>query len=81
KLYIKGNGASFIANELNNLGYKTKLGNNFSSSSVLTIIKNPVYAGKIAWKRKDIKKSRTPGKIKDTRLRDKSEWIISDGKH
>ncbi|HHD2761476.1 TPA: recombinase family protein [Clostridium perfringens] len=81
KLYIEGNGASFIANELNNLGYKTKLGNNFSSSSVLTIIKNPVYAGKIAWKRKDIKKSRTPGKIKDTRLRDKSEWIISDGKH
>nr|DAP32217.1 MAG TPA: integrase [Caudoviricetes sp.] len=81
KLYLNGNGASFIANELNNLGYKTKLGNNFSNSSVLTIIKNPVYIGKIAWKRKDIKKSRTPGKVKDTKTRDKSEWIIADGKH
>ncbi|MDK0850768.1 recombinase family protein [Clostridium perfringens] len=81
KLYIEGNGASFIASELNNLGYKTKLGNNFSPSSVLTIIKNPVYIGKIAWKRKDIKKSKTPGKVKDTRLRDVSEWIIADGKH
>ena len=81
KLYIEGNGASFIANELNTLGYKTKLANNFSPSSVLTIIKNPVYIGKIAWKRKDIKKSKTPGKVKDTKLRDKSEWIIADGKH
>ncbi|MDU3333062.1 MAG: recombinase family protein [Clostridium perfringens] len=81
KLYIEGNGASAIANELNNLGYKTKLGNNFSPSSVLTIIKNPVYIGKLPWKRKDIKKSKTPGKVKDTRTRDKSEWIIADGKH
>lgn len=81
KLYIEGNGASAIANELNNLGYKTKLGNNFSPSSVLTIIKNPIYIGKIPWKRKDIKKSKTPGKVKDTRTRDKSEWIIADGKH
>lgn len=81
KLYIEGNGASFIASELNTLGYKTKLGNNFSPSSVLTIIKNPIYIGKIPWKRKDIKKSKTPGKVKDTRTRDKSEWIIADGKH
>lgn len=81
KLYIQGNGASAIANELNTLGYKTKLGNNFSPSSVLTIIKNPIYIGKIPWKRKDIKKSKTPGKVKDTRTRDKSEWIIADGKH
>lgn len=81
KLYIEGNGASFIANELNNLGFKTKLGNNFSPSSVLTIIKNPIYIGKIPWKRKDIKKSKTPGKVKDTRTRDKSEWIIANGKH
>ncbi|WP_283705738.1 recombinase family protein [Clostridium perfringens] len=81
KLYIEGNGASAIADELNVLGYKTKLGNKFSQSSVLTIIKNPVYIGKIAWKRKDIKKSKTPGKVKDTRLRDVSEWIIANGKH
>lgn len=80
-MYVDGNGASFIADELNKLGYKTKLDNKFSPSSVLTIIKNPIYVGKVAWKRKDIKKSKTPGKAKDTKLRDKSEWIIADGKH
>ncbi|WP_338627665.1 recombinase family protein [Clostridium baratii] len=80
-LYLDGNGATSISSKLNNLGYKTKLGNNFSPSSVLTIIKNPVYIGKITWKKKDIKKSKTPGKIKDTKTRDKKDWIVVDGKH
>lgn len=79
--YINGNGASAISEKLNNLGFKTKLGNNFSPSSVLTIIKNPVYIGKVTWKKKEIKKSKTLGKVKDTRTRDKSEWIIANGKH
>lgn len=81
KLYTNGHGASYISEELNNLGYKTKLGNNFIPSSVLNIIKNPIYIGKISWKKKEIKKSLTPGKLKDTKTRDKSEWIISEGKH
>lgn len=80
-LYIDGNGATAISNRLNSLGYKTKAGNNFSPSSVLTIIKNPVYIGKITWKKKDIKKSKTPGKVKDTKTRDKKDWIVVDGKH
>ncbi len=81
KLYIKGNGAGTIAKHLNDLGYKTKFGNDFSNSSVIFILKNPVYIGKITWKKKDIKKSKDPNKVKDTRTRDKSEWIIADGKH
>lgn len=79
--YVEGLGSSFIAERLNNLGIKTKMGNDFSKSSVLTILKNPIYIGKVTWRKKEIKKSKTPGKVKDTRTRDKSEWIVADGKH
>lgn len=80
-LYIEGSGAGAIAEHLNSLGYKTKFNNKFSPSSVLTILKNEVYIGKVTWKKKDIKKSKMPDKVKDTRTRDKSEWIVVDGKH
>lgn len=80
-MYCEDNGASAIAQRLNMLGYKTKTGGKFIPSSVLNIIKNPVYIGKITWKKKEIKKSKEAGKVKDTRTRDKSEWIIVDGKH
>ncbi|QZY56993.1 recombinase family protein [Crassaminicella profunda] len=81
-LYTSHNlGCSKIANKLNQLGYKTYTNKDWSNSSVLTIIKNPVYAGKITWKKKEIKKSSNPNKVKDARQRPKSEWIIADGKH
>lgn len=81
KMYTEGNGAGIIASHLNSLGYKTKSGNDFEKSSIIFILKNPVYIGKITWKKKEIKKSKDPGKIKDTRTRDKSEWIVANGKH
>lgn len=81
KMYRNGNGAGTIANYLNNLGYKTKFGNDFSRSSILATLKNPIYIGEVTWKKKEIKKSKDPNKVKDTRTRDKSEWIISKGKH
>lgn len=80
-MYTNGNGAGLIADHLNSLNYITKLGNKFSNSSVLSIIKNPIYIGKITWKKKEIKKSKDPSKVKDTRTRDKEEWIIANGKH
>lgn len=81
KMYTEGSGAGTIADYLNSLGYKSKTGNKFDSSTIIFIIKNPVYIGKVTWKKKEIKKSREPNKVKDTRTRDKSEWIIADGKH
>lgn len=81
RLYTEGNGAGSIASTLNSLGYKTKIKNSFSSSSVLSALKNPVYIGKVTWKKKEIKKSKNPDKVKDTRTRDVSEWIIAEGKH
>jgi DNA invertase Pin-like site-specific DNA recombinase len=74
-------GTSKIANELNRLGYRTYTGMMWKSSSVLTILKNPVYAGQIVWKKKEQKKSRTPGKHRDTRTRPCDEWIVAKGKH
>jgi site-specific DNA recombinase len=79
--YIEGNGAGAVATYLNNLGYKTKFGHRFQSSSVLFTLKNPVYIGKVTWKKKEIKKSMDPNKVKDSRTRAVSEWIVVDGKH
>ncbi|MBS4535358.1 recombinase family protein [Clostridium sp. D2Q-14] len=82
ELYTKkGIGGSKIANKLNELGYKTYKNKKWFSSSVLNIIRNPVYSGKIIWKKKSIKKSTTPGKTKDVKQRPKNEWIIAEGKH
>lgn len=80
-MYVEGNGAGVIANYLNSLGFKTKFNNKFTPSSVLFILKNPIYIGKVTWKKKEIKKSKDPNKVKDTRTRDVSEWIVADGKH
>lgn len=79
--YIEGYGTGMIANELNSLGYKSATGKDFEKTTILFILKNLVYIGKITWKKKEQKKSLTPGKVRDTRTRDKSEWIVVDGKH
>ena len=46
---------------------------------MLAIIKNAIYAGRIQWKKKDIKRT-GPGK-KEARTRPKEEWIDVEGKH
>lgn len=81
RMYIEGSGAGTIANYLNSINCKTKVNRNFSSSSVLFILRNPVYIGKITWKKREYKKSLSTNKVKDCRTRDKEEWIISTGKH
>lgn len=81
KRYIEGYGTGAIATELNSLGYKSATGKDFEKTAILFILKNLVYIGKVTWKKREYKKSSTPGKTKDTRTRDKSEWIIADGKH
>lgn len=74
-------GSSKISNELNKLGYKTYSGQLWKSSSVLTIIKNAVYTGRIQWKKKKQVKSKTPGKLRDSHTRPVDEWIDVKGKH
>ena len=74
-------GSNKIAQTLNSMGYTSYTGKPWSSSSVLAILKNAVYTGRLQWKKKEIKKSVEPGKSKDTRTRPKSEWIDVQGKH
>lgn len=77
----KGMGANKIAHELNRLGYKTYTGTAWKSYSVLNIIKNAVYAGRIQWRKKETVKSTEPGKRRDVRTRPRDEWIDVKGKH
>lgn len=73
-------GSNKIANELNKFS-KSPTGKNWTSATVLNIIKNAVYAGRIQWKKKEEKKSTTPGKKSDVRTRPREEWIDVVGKH
>lgn len=74
-------GCKKIADKLNNMNYKSYTGSNWSSPSVLSIIKNNVYTGRIQWRKTINKKSNEIGKNKETKIRPKKEWIDVEGKH
>ncbi|MHC1747491.1 MAG: recombinase family protein [Cellulosilyticaceae bacterium] len=80
ELYAAGKGGNHIATQLNKLGYKTATGKNFYNHSILNIIKNPVYIGKLTWKKKITKKG-TPNKRRTVELKPRSEWDLYEGKH
>lgn len=80
-LYREGMGTNKIADTLNRLGYVSYTGKKWPASSVLFILKNPVYAGITVWKKKEIKKSTTPGKKKDVHTRPRSEQIWIPNTH
>lgn len=74
-------GSNKIADELNKVGAKTYTGKPWEASSVLNIIKNAVYIGRIQWRKVESKKSREPGKRRVSRTRPVEEWIDVEGKH
>jgi len=81
-LYTKeGIGCNKISNKLNQLGYKTYTGKKWSNTSVISIIKNEVYTGKVQWMKNKITKSSKPNQAKEVQLRPKSQWITVEGKH
>lgn len=51
KLYAQKRGLRAIANELNQIGYKTKRGNPFSTIAVKDILTNPLFVGKVRYAR------------------------------
>lgn len=61
-----------IARYLNSLGYKTSHGKSFEARSIDYIIQNPTYCGMIRWNRTE---------NETNRIKDKSEWIITEGQH
>lgn len=74
-------GTSKIANKLNEMGYRSYTGKPWTAPSVLVIIKNAVYAGRIQWKKKEHRPSTQPGKRRDVRTRPEEEWIDVKGRH
>lgn len=78
--YASGKGGNHIADELNKLGYKTATGKAFYNHSILNIIKNPTYTGKLTWKKKEHKKGDL-NKRRTVISKPREEWIITQGKH
>lgn len=61
-----------LARYLNSLGLKTSRGKPFEKRSLEYILQNPSYAGRIRW-------NRTRNETNE--IKDKSEWIFSQGHH
>lgn len=74
-------GSPKIASELNRLRIPSYTGKPWSEPSVLGILKNAVYIGRIQWKKKETKKSKVAGKKRTVRKRESADWIDVKGKH
>src|SRR5690606_35864000 len=71
-------GSTKIANRLNQLGYLSYTGKFWDTDSVRIILMNPVYIGKVTWRKK--KYQPIGPKKRKTKQRPRDEWIIADGK-
>lgn len=69
--FLDGKSYNSIARDINTLGARTISGNPFEARTVKYILENPFYYGKIRWNY--TKRGRE--------LKDKDEWIITDGRH
>lgn len=74
-------GCGKIANKLNQLGYITYTGKKWTNYSVLNIIKNEIYTGKIQWGKTRAKKSDNPLKKREIKKTPRDQWINVNGKH
>lgn len=79
---IKRLGSTLIANKLNELKIAPAVGDSWSPSRILELIRNPVYNGKVRWNcRPEIKKMQD-GVITIERPRaDEDDWLLYDGLH
>jgi len=74
-------GSSKIAYKLNELRLPSYDGKAWEPSAILNILKNEVYLGRIQWGKKEQKKSKEPGKKRETRKREEGQYIDVSGKH
>lgn len=80
EMYLNGSGKALIARKLDALGIKSGKGKLWSSSTVVNILKNPVYIGKVRWGYRKYTKELANGNI--VRHREKNEeCIYVDGLH
>ena len=78
----RGMGAQRIADLVNSLGAKPRRGETFARTTVLKILRNPVYLGKVVWNRDSYIRKGTRGNEKQITIhRPKEEWISVEGVH
>ncbi|RGL39109.1 recombinase family protein [Paenibacillus polymyxa] len=79
---IEAMGTSLIAHELNILQIPSAKGGLWVTETINTIIRNPVYMGKIKWGSRPLKKKKVDGKIVKTRPRMSiDQMILIPGRH
>lgn len=79
-LYVnKGLGCQQIADTVSAMGAKPRRSDRFGRTSVMKILRNPVYVGKIVWNRTANRKKY--GQKQVTIRNPEEKWILADGLH
>ena len=76
-----GMGAQSIAYTINSMGAKPHRAQQFNRTSIVAMLRNQVYIGKVVWNKKHTLNRGALGKKMVTVYHDKSEWMITDGIH
>lgn len=81
ELYTNSMGIRNICKYLDSLGIKPRNSQNWSTSTIRDILKNPVYTGKILWRKTYSTKTTKDGIVKSKRHRNKDNFYTFDGIH
>ena len=81
KCVYDGMGWTFIARELDSMGYKPRSGGKWNPYSLRDICINPVNIGKVKWNARKTIRVYKDGKLVKTRPRNKDSVIYKDGLH
>lgn len=79
-MYLKGDGKMVIAKKLDALGISPRSGKPWSSATVINILKNPVYIGKVRWGYRKYTKELTDGTVIKHREKN-DDCVLVDGLH
>lgn len=82
-LYVnEGMGCQQIADAVSVLGAKPHRADRFGRTSVMKILRNPVYTGKIVWNQTSQLRKGSKGSQKHITVHNpKEKWILADGMH
>ena len=82
KMYLDGYGSTTIANTLNSLGAKPHRAQSFGRTSVMHILKNPTFCGKIAWYKRQHHHKGVHGNQKHKMIYNPPDkWLVIPGLH
>lgn len=80
EMYLQGDGKMVIARKLDALGVQSRSGKKWSSATVVNILKNPVYIGKVRWGYRKYTKELTNGTVMKHRQKNE-DCVYVDGLH